>query len=723
MNQKHAKNNCVVFVGCSGYGNIGDDTYPLVIKKHLKNYALLFKNSDPDRYLPKDCGLLVIGPGGVIYQNNETAHFDYMKEYMDQAIKREIPLVFLSCGVQKTDIEPWKPYFDYAKLITVRSKKDVEYIKNVTENENVYYFPDLCYLFDEYEAVQELPSKYTVFVPTGKNPSETTKNIISSIPEKERVFLRMGAPKETEESYKNYKALFSGKIILDVSPAKVNYIIKNAEKVFTWRYHGLVFSRINAVPYSTGSVKTLKILHEDRESNTDQAIGHINKLKDVLVKYIDMRTKRIAIIHDDFSLSGGGEKLVSILAERLNKKNIHTEIYTFNVSENTKKMIPKNQIINRLKTKNVRFDDDTIKRYLFSRLSLKEEFDFFIFSGHSSLCAARINKPNILYCHNIPKSEPSFRDIEIEGEEHTLADPNKMIVKNDDDIQIYFEKIKDTHPIEKAWRKLFDLKMKYFEKPILPDSIARKVDAIRFLISRKVPIKDYKFIAYQSTQKENISQVGYILVNSSNTQQKVLHAYKRTSEVVYPPIETEKYSYKEHGDYWVSVNRVVPLKRIELQLKAFAKLPNEKLIIIGSIENKDYYNYLLKIKPKNVTFLGMLTDEEKIKKLSSCRGFIFTAKDEDFGMSPVEAMASGKPVIAANEGGCKETIIHEKTGFLIDDIDDQKLFEAIAKTNLCFDKDLNYFKNACLEQAKKFDVNLFVDKIENIIKERMEKSH
>lgn len=95
--------------------------------------------------------------------------------------------------------------------------------------------------------------------------------------------------------------------------------------------------------------------------------------------------------------------------------------------------------------------------------------------------------------------------------------------------------------------------------------------------------------------------------------------------------------------------------------------------------------------------------------MSECKGLIFTAKDEDFGLVPVEAMASGKPVIAPNEGGCRETIIDGKTGILIDDIENNidKVINAIK----VIEKNPEKYKNNCLKQAKKFNENKFISEI------------
>lgn len=717
--QKHRKNTkqhfqkqeCITVVGCSGYTNIGDDMYPLVLKKYFRDYNFVFKNSDLPRRLPVDTKLLIMGPGGIIYQD-ETAHAEYMIEYMEQAIKRKIPIVFLSCGVQSIEIGAWKKYLDAAELITVRSKKDFEYISTVSDNRNLFHFPDLGYLFDEYEYVPGLPEKYTLFIPIAKAKNDNSQEPVRAyreLPKEERVLLRMGSIEDVQANYPSWLEQGEAKTIVNVNPAMVNYIIQHASMVYTGRYHGLVFARKNKVPFHIGAASQLKLQNEDMTSNVHDALFHISKLGEIIKKHITYKKqKRVAIIHDDFAISGGGEKLISILSESLNKKGYTTEIFTFNVSENTKKMLPDGLIIHTLKDKKTLSNDDAVKRYLFSELKLQNHFHFFIFSGHSSLCAARHNTPNLLYAHNIPKSEPSFPSVHPYEEVIGAKNPHTMLVLNEDDVQVYLNTVKEIHILEKLWRKAYAFKMRYIEKPILPQSISNKMDAVRFLLNRSLTrISKFKFLTYQFTNKENLRYVQTIVTNSENIKQKIKKKYKRDADIIYPPIETSTYTCKPHANYWLSINRIVPLKRIEIQIEAFKRLPEEKLIVVGDFEHEEYFKYIQSISPKNVTFLGVISEDEKIRLLSECKGFIFTAKDEDFGMSVVEAMASGKPVIAPREGGCIETVVHEKTGYLIENIDADSVVYAIRKINLAPES----YAKECIQQARKFDSFFFTQKI------------
>jgi len=140
-------------------------------------------------------------------------------------------------------------------------------------------------------------------------------------------------------------------------------------------------------------------------------------------------------------------------------------------------------------------------------------------------------------------------------------------------------------------------------------------------------------------------------------------------------------------------------------------MPKEKLIIVGSYEKakhfKKYANYIKKMKPKNVRILSWIKEEKLIDLYANCKGFITTSKEEDFGMTSVEAMASGKPVIAPKEGGYKETIIEDVTGKLIDNINVDKLIKAIKEVG----KKPETYKDVCLKQAKRFDTKIFIKKI------------
>ena len=203
---------------------------------------------------------------------------------------------------------------------------------------------------------------------------------------------------------------------------------------------------------------------------------------------------------------------------------------------------------------------------------------------------------------------------------------------------------------------------------------------------------------------------------SENVRDRVRRYYGREADVIYPPVSTSRLRFKEIGDFWLSVSRLYPEKRIELQLEAFRQLPSEKLVVVGGYSKGDLTErYVATLHPPpNVTLLGEVSDAELVDLYSRCRGFVTTAVDEDFGITPVEAMAAGKVVLATNEGGYRETVVHGKTGYLL-----PPRAEAFAGTiRQLDDSALDSMRDACVARAREFDEDVFVAKMRAAIERR-----
>ncbi|MCX8173483.1 MAG: glycosyltransferase [Thermoplasmata archaeon] len=208
-----------------------------------------------------------------------------------------------------------------------------------------------------------------------------------------------------------------------------------------------------------------------------------------------------------------------------------------------------------------------------------------------------------------------------------------------------------------------------------------------------------------------VRHVDQIVANSRNVQQRIRRYYGRESVLVHPPVDTDRYRFERVGEYWLSVNRITPDKRIELQCEIFRKLRNERLIVAGKIERQagEYFQSLK--PPENIEFLGECSETELMKLYANCKGLITTAIDEDFGMTPLEAMASGKVVLAVNEGGYRETVVDGVTGWLLPPTPDA----FVRKVREVDEKTLLGMKDSCIAHARKFDVKVFVGKMEELI--------
>jgi glycosyltransferase involved in cell wall biosynthesis len=195
---------------------------------------------------------------------------------------------------------------------------------------------------------------------------------------------------------------------------------------------------------------------------------------------------------------------------------------------------------------------------------------------------------------------------------------------------------------------------------------------------------------------------------SHNVRSRIWRTYQMPATVLYPPIHIDAYQNLGYDDFWLSVSRVDKWKRIELQIEAFRCMPEKRLLVAGRIYPG--YEYLRDTAPSNVEFLGAVEDAVLARLYGMCRGFITTAIDEDYGLTPLEAMASGKPVVATKEGGYLETIADGYTGILVAP-DYQAICDAIMK----IDEDPTRYADASRRQAEMFDYKLFKEQLSTYV--------
>jgi glycosyltransferase involved in cell wall biosynthesis len=147
------------------------------------------------------------------------------------------------------------------------------------------------------------------------------------------------------------------------------------------------------------------------------------------------------------------------------------------------------------------------------------------------------------------------------------------------------------------------------------------------------------------------ARVDEFVANSENVRRRILKTYRRESSVIYPPVAVEKFYSKPSEDYYLIVSELVNYKRIDSAVRVFSK-SGRKLKIAG---DGPELRALKSVAAKNIEFCGRVPDEELRELFARCRAFLMPG-EEDFGITAVEALASGKPVIALGRGGACETV-------------------------------------------------------------------
>lgn len=215
--------------------------------------------------------------------------------------------------------------------------------------------------------------------------------------------------------------------------------------------------------------------------------------------------------------------------------------------------------------------------------------------------------------------------------------------------------------------------------------------------------------------RRSVRRIGRVIANSENVRQRIRRYYGRDATVIHPPVATSRFRFEEVGDFWLSVNRLYPEKRVRLQLETFRRLPRERLVVAGGWARGDHSGpYVAGLDPPpNVRLLGEVSEDRLAELYGACRGLLATATDEDFGLTPVEAMAAGKPVLATDEGGYRETVVDGETGWLL-----PARADAFAERIARLDEDaLRAMRSACERRARRFDEERFVARMAEVLDE------
>lgn len=215
--------------------------------------------------------------------------------------------------------------------------------------------------------------------------------------------------------------------------------------------------------------------------------------------------------------------------------------------------------------------------------------------------------------------------------------------------------------------------------------------------------------------------VDQFVANSEEVKKRIEKFYRKDAVVVYPPVSIPTTDYRplttEKRSFYLCGGRLARAKRIDLAIKAcmelgltlkvfgksFAGYSEElKEIAYGNLPIANSHKLLIE-------FLGEVTENQKYELMAGAKAYIFPSEFEDFGITPVEAMGVGCPVIALASGGVKETVIDGKTGVFFDSPTVESLSKAIKR----FER-LKINKKDCINQAKKFSVDRFKKEVEKL---------
>jgi glycosyltransferase involved in cell wall biosynthesis len=214
----------------------------------------------------------------------------------------------------------------------------------------------------------------------------------------------------------------------------------------------------------------------------------------------------------------------------------------------------------------------------------------------------------------------------------------------------------------------------------------------------------------QAWERAAADRVSAFVSISDEIQTRVQRHYGRESTVIHPPVDVGRFAPAgSHDDYFLIISRLIPYKRIDLAVRAFTEL-GLPLWIGGNGRDRASLEALA---GPNVRFLGYVPDQELGQLIARCRAFVFPGL-EDFGIAPVQAMASGRPVIAYAGGGALEYVVEGVTGTFFHDLTPESLSDAVQR----FDE-AAFDPEAIRSHARQFDVDVFKSRMLGFVREQM----
>ncbi|MEC0207024.1 glycosyltransferase [Paenibacillus lautus] len=207
--------------------------------------------------------------------------------------------------------------------------------------------------------------------------------------------------------------------------------------------------------------------------------------------------------------------------------------------------------------------------------------------------------------------------------------------------------------------------------------------------------------------KNNSEHVDRLIAISTIVKERIKQCYGVNAPIIFPPVEVSRFSVKEGEpeDYFLVVSRLVSYKKIDLAIEACTQ-SGKRLIVIGDGPDRQR---LEQLAGDTITFLGRRSDEDVVRYMQNCKALIFPGI-EDFGITPLEANACGRPIIAYYGGGALDTIIAEQTGLYFEEQSINSLVDTINRFDQ-YDWDPQYIR----QHAEQFSEHIFIERMQSII--------
>ncbi len=364
------------------------------------------------------------------------------------------------------------------------------------------------------------------------------------------------------------------------------------------------------------------------------------------------KAPKVVIVHDWLTNMGGAEPLVLEIHKLFPKAPIYTSVYDAAKMPAFKDIDVRTTELQTKLPKKLRYKHvlwPTLRAKAFRKLDLSE-FDIIISSSSAeakSVCKTRKDQVHIAYIHTPPRYYWSHYE---------------------------------------EFRKEFNFgPLTALIRPFIPFFVKKM---------RKLDL-------------DSVKDIDLFIANSTITQQRIKEYYGKPSTVIYPPVDVSRFTPPPNGERagYVVWGRHVPYKRFDLAIEACNQL-NVPLTVIGSGPDTER---LKSLAGSTIRFTGRVSDEELVNYAQSSEAFLFP-NEEDFGISAVEALAAGTPIIAYKKGGALDIVQDGETGVFFEEQTVESLVSAIKKA-----EDMTFLPATLHRKAKRFEKSLFATKLLKIV--------